>query len=222
MMTVIAIMEDDVIEVMYKTGRTRSLKVTYVLQRPKIHWDTLYSYKDWQCYRCHEIQLALVRIIFKCAIAFTKTIVQLVQRVINTWSYTRHKWNRSRFVENVFTNTLTKSDLNFSLFEFVSDFFPVANIWMIDSCACRCSEMNSLFLGGHISVCSYTDLCEILSIHASMCICAKCWLISLCNIHIYYLSIFHSGETKPYTQCLIFSTSNLSRPSSQRTQCPDC
>jgi len=34
-MTVIAIMEDDVIEDMYKTGRTRSIKVTYVLQRAK-------------------------------------------------------------------------------------------------------------------------------------------------------------------------------------------
>jgi len=28
-------------------------------------------------------------------------------------------------------NTLTKPDLNFGLFEFISDIFPVANIWMV-------------------------------------------------------------------------------------------
>lgn len=98
----------------------------------------------------------------------------------------------------MFINNLTKSDLNFSLFEFVSDFFPIANIWMVDFCACRCSEMNSLFLGGRISVCSYTDLREILSIHASMCICIVLAHFSLQYTYINIIWVYFTVEKQNF------------------------
>lgn len=107
------------------------------------------------------------------------------QRVINIRSYKRHRWTRTKFTENVFVHMLTESDSHFSLFKFVSGlgfFFPPCKHldgWFL------CMQVNFFFLGECVSMCNCINLHGILSIQASMCGCAKCWLISPCHTCIH-------------------------------------
>lgn len=143
------------------------------------------------------------------------------KRVINIWSYKRHRWTRRKFIENVFVNTLTESDSHFSLFKFVSVFFSSCK--HLDHWFLR-TQVNFLFLGEHVSMCNCINLHGILSIHASMCICAKYWLISLSHTHIHtnipVICIYFMVGIQNHIHSLSPFLLGFSYPSSQEVQTP--